>query len=157
MATDTYVPESAATEATSQTAGIGDTITLATQEDYVNSQPATQLEVTLLKVTYKVPLGEFDSPAENGRYFAVMLRITNVGEGVYSDSPSNGAAVVNRAGNQFDASMMMEKAPSLPSGMKLRPGASRTGWLTFDVAGKVTTFQFTPDSGFGPETGEWQF
>lgn len=44
------------------------------------------------------------------------------------------------------------------NGVTISPGDQRRGCLVFEVADDrdARLFQFTPDSGFGPNTGEWQ-
>jgi hypothetical protein len=87
----------------------------------------------------------------------VRLRLQNVGELVYDDSPSNGAFLIDREDQQYDAGFANYiREPDFGS-PRIRPGDARVGWLTFAVPtrAKLRTFQFTLDSGFGPESGEW--
>ena len=47
---------------------------------------------------------------------------------------------------------------SIGSSVKIAPGSKRAGCLTFEMpkSAKPEEFQFTLDSGFADETGEWQ-
>ena len=51
---------------------------------------------------------------------------------------------------------MNELAGSLDS-VKISPGDVRSGWVYFAMkpSAKPRMLQFTADSGFGPEVGEW--
>lgn len=132
------------------TAGVGDALTLAGMDD-------VQVKVKLVGVVDPAPAGEFDEA--EGRFVGIKLKLTNVGEAVYDDSPSNGATLITRGDEQVDPTLLMEGecSSSFASSVKLAPGASRVGCIPFDVpAGKkLKTFQFTLDSGFADETGEW--
>jgi hypothetical protein len=46
---------------------------------------------------------------------------------------------------------------SFNGSVRLSPGASALGVMTFEVptSEKVSTFQFTLDSGFADQTGQW--
>lgn len=131
-------------------AGIGDTITLAVSD-------GGQVQMTALKVIDPAKSSnEYIQPEAGNRYVAVRFRIHNVGPAVFEDSPSNGAKIIDRDDQQHDASLFDAVEPGLGS-LKIAPGASRVGFITFEVpkAAKVKIVQWTPESGFGDETGEW--
>ncbi len=132
------------------TAGVGDVLTLTGMDD-------VQLKVKLVGIVDPVPGGEFDEA--EGRFVGVKLKFTNVGDAAYDDAPANGATLITRGDEQIDMALMTEGecSGSFASSVKLAPGASRVGCIPFDVpAGKrLKTFQFTLDSGFADETGEW--
>lgn len=97
------------------------------------------------------------APNKGNRFVAVQLRLTNVGTLNYDDSPSNGAALIDVEGQQY-TSAFFDSAEGAPLGSpKIAVGAMRLGFITFEVPKSVdlALFQFTLDSGFGPETGEW--
>jgi hypothetical protein len=59
-------------------------------------------------------------------------------------------------GQEYSASIFDAVEPELGS-PKIQPGDQRLGWITFEVPlrARLRMFQFTLNSGFGPETGEW--
>jgi len=97
----------------------------------------------------------FITPQAGKRFVAVLIKLTNVGTKPYSDSPSNGASVIDTNDREYTGSIG-EIEPDIGS-PKIRPGDSRVGYLTFEVpkGAVLRTFQFTLDSGFADETGEW--
>lgn len=134
-------------------AGLGDTITLAGSDDTL------QVDVTGTKVEDPAkPDNKFFGPKKTNRYVAVQIELTVVGESPYSDSPTNGAYLIDADGQQFDADITSPVGPSFGGSSKIASGDSRTGFITFEIPknAKPATFQFTLDSGFGPETGEWE-
>ncbi len=77
----------------------------------------------------------------------------------YEDAPWNGATLVDKLGQQYDTSISGTTAgPDLNGGVKIAPGESALGYLTFEVpkTAKFGTFQFTLDSGFADGTAEWK-
>lgn len=74
--------------------------------------------------------GYIDEPEEGERFIAVELTIANTGDQTY-DAPDNSGTLVDD---------------------------QRRGCLVFELAEDrgLRLFQFTPDSAFGPDTGEWQ-
>jgi hypothetical protein len=103
--------------------------------------------------------GEFDSPDGHNRYVGVKVALKNVGSTQYDDSPSNGAVLIYGSDEQADTTLLTGGpcSGSFASSAKIAPGARRQGCIPFEVSGhkKVKTFQFTLDSGFGPQAGEW--
>ena len=137
-----------------ETAAIGDSITVEGNDGLV-------LSVRLLKVLVPPSVGEFDAPVDEGsRLVGVRLRITNRSDGVvYSDSPSNGMALIYGNDQQSDSTIVTGGAcgGGFSSSVKLRSGKSRQGCVVFEVPAtrKVKELQFTPDSGFADQTAEW--
>lgn len=131
-------------------ARVGDSLTLDGTD--------VRMRVTVLDVIDPVSGGNFDEP--NGRFVGVRLRLTNVGDQSYSDSPSNGATLVTRGDEQADPTLLTDGdcSSSFSSMAKIAPGSSRVGCIAFDVPSGVgpKTFQFTLNSGFGDQTGEWR-
>ena len=133
------------------TSKLGGTITLR------GGDSGEQIQVTLLSVRDPAPSSDsFIQPDPGNRYVGIRLRLRNVGTTVYNDSPSNGASVIDRADQEFSASIFAAVKPELGS-PTIRPGDQRVGWITVEVpkTSRLRTFQFTLSSGFGPETGEW--
>lgn len=134
-------------------AKIGDTITLASGED------GLKLEVTVVKaVPSAKPKDEFNVPEPGKRFAAVQIRLKNVGSTTYDDSPGNGAQLIDTEDQQYDEDLNeIALGASIGTSVKLPPGSSRKGYLVFSVPkkAKLSKFQFTLDSGFGPQAGEW--
>ena len=133
------------------TAAVGDALTLHGNSDEL------EVRVTLLRVRDNAKSSnEFLQPDAGNRYVAFQLRLENLGSEVYDDSPSNGAAVIDTQDQEFTADFANVVEPALGS-PTIRSGDRRVGWITFEVpkASKLRTFQFTLDSGFAPEAGEW--
>lgn len=134
-------------------AGIGDTITLNSGED------GLKLEVTVVKaVSSAEPKDEFNVPEPGHRFVAVQIRLKNVGSTTYDDSPGNGAHLIDDEDQQYDEALSeIALGASIGTSVKLAPGSSRKGYLVFSVPKKtkLSKFQFTLDSGFGPQAGEW--
>jgi Domain of unknown function (DUF4352) len=134
-------------------AAVGDTITLHGTEGDL------EMRVKLVEVIDPAPYEQYMGPSNGKRFVAVKLRLTNTGDAVYSDSPSNGATVIDRKDQGYESTIFSTAGcPDLGS-PTIRPGDRRVGCITFEVPkqAKLRTFQFALDSGFGPETGEWQF
>ncbi len=100
---------------------------------------------------------QFITPDAGKRYFAIKVRMTNVGNVLYSDSPSNGASVIDTRNQEWDASFMDAVEPALGS-PKIRRGSTRDGWLTFEVpkTAKLKEFQLSLNSGFSDDVGVWR-
>jgi hypothetical protein len=133
-------------------AAVGDTLTLHGFDEKL------VVEVTVLKVIDPAkPNNNFFPPQKGNRFVALQLRLENVGEANYSDSPSNGAFLIDTEGQQYNADITDPVGPALGS-PKISPGDERLGYITFEVGKGVepAMFQFTLDSGFANETGEWQ-
>jgi hypothetical protein len=104
-----------------------------------------------------VPTGEFAMQPEAGqRFVAVKVALTNVGSTVYDDSPSNGMALIDTADQQYTDEAFEGMNPDIGS-PTIASGDRRVGWITMSVAkaADLKKMQFTLDSGFGPEAGEW--
>ncbi|WP_073952599.1 DUF4352 domain-containing protein [Streptomyces kebangsaanensis] len=141
-------------DATPEVAKVGDTLTLKGMED------GSRLDVTVVKVADPAKSAdEFSEPDSGKRFVGVQFKIVNTGKAVYNDSPSNGAQVADSEGQQFDSTFAeITAGPSMSSSLKLKPGATGLGWIVFEVpkASKPDTVQFTMDSGFADQTGEWK-
>ncbi|CAL9366181.1 DUF4352 domain-containing protein [Streptomyces sp. enrichment culture] len=135
-------------------AEVGDTLTLRGMEN------GSQLDVTVVKVADPAKSADqFMEPDAGKRWVGVQFKLVNTGEAAYSDSPSNGAQVADSEGQQFDTTFGdITAGPTMASSVKLKPGAQGLGWVVFEVpeAAKLATVQFTMDSGFADQTGEWK-
>jgi hypothetical protein len=131
-------------------ARIGDAITLAGNSNKL------EMEVKPIKLVYPArPPDRFTKPSKGKVFAAIQLELRNVGSVNYNDSPANGAILVDSKGQQYTASILGLQ-PDLGA-PKIAPADQRLGYITFEVPNGTTLrlFQFTLDSGFGPETGEW--
>lgn len=134
-------------------AKVGDTITLKGNDE------GMKVAVTVVKVAQKAEgKDEFNQPEPGQRFAAVQIRLKNVGTIAYDDSPGNGAKVVDAQDQQYESYLGdVALGPSIGSDVKLAPGSTRKGYLVFSVPkkAKLTKFQFTLDSGFATQSGEW--
>jgi hypothetical protein len=125
----------------------------------VSGADGVKLSVTLLKVTNPAEGEEFFEPSEGSRYVGVQLRLGNVGSKLYDDSPGNGATLVDTADQQHSENgAEIKDGPGFEGAVRLQPEDSRQGYLVFEVPDEAQPrlFQFTLDSGFGPQTAEWE-
>ena len=134
-------------------AGVGDTIDLAGMDD------GEKIAATVVRVVDPArPKSDIDQPESGQRLVGVQLKLVNVGSTVYSDSPDNGAVLVDRSGQSFNSDLASTSAgASFPGSVDISPGSTRLGYVVFAVAksSAIDTFQFTLDSGFAEQTGEW--
>jgi len=136
-----------------KTAAIGSAITLA------GNTGGEQMTVTVTKVIANAsPSDEFNNAPAGDRLYAVQFRLSDTGSAAYSDSPSNGAAVTDSAGQSYQSGFeTVAGCQVFPDTENIAPGASGLGCIVFEVpkSAKITQVQFTLDSGFGPQTGQW--
>lgn len=136
-----------------ETAKVGDKITLKGTDENL------KVAVAVLKVANTKSTDQFITPEKGMRFVAVRIALKNVGSLPYEDSPANGAKLIDTDDQQYDAALVtgVSAGPLLES-VKLAPGKGRRGVLVFSVPKKAKPagFQFTLDSGFAPQTGEWQ-
>lgn len=130
-------------------AGVGATITL-------HGFNSLQMDVTVTKVILSAtPANDFLKP--KGRYVAVEVELTNTGSVPYSDSPSNGATLIDDQDQQYHATYGDVKQGVQLSSTSVAIGDRRKGVIVFDIPEdvKLVKFQFGLDSGFADEKGEW--
>src|SRR5215208_6544966 len=130
---------------------IGDSITVKGTD--------TRMKVKLVKVDRTLTAGEFDEPQKGRKFVGVYIRLTNVGDKTYDDSPSNGAHLITSKDEQAQSTIVSsgDCGSSFASDATISPGSSQQGCIPFEIKKKAKpkVFQFGLDSGFGPETGEW--
>lgn len=133
-------------------AKVGDPITLEGAD--------TKMRVTVLKVIDPVAGGQFDEASAGKRFIGVQVKLQNVGDTTYSDSPSNGAELLMANDTQAEGAFMSEGdcSSDFGSSAKVSPGSVQQGCLPFEAKQGLApkTFQFGLDSGFGPQSGEWR-
>jgi hypothetical protein len=101
---------------------------------------------------------QYFGPRRGHKFVAVEVVLTNTGSKAYNDSPGNGAQLIDTTDEGYD-----ESGTETPSchyigySVKIASGSKRAGCLVFEVkkTAKPAVFQFTMDSGFADETGEW--
>ena len=135
------------------TARVGSAITLAGNDD------GEKMAVTVTGIiSHAEPATDIDTPKQGDRLYAVQFRLADTGSAAYSDVPSNGAAVVDSAGQSYQASLSdAAGCASFPDTENIAAGDTGLGCVVFEVpaGAKITKVQFTLDSGFGPQTGQW--
>ncbi|MFJ9645001.1 DUF4352 domain-containing protein [Streptomyces sp. NPDC101206] len=137
----------------SRTATVGDTLTLKGNGD------GEQLAVTIKKwVDPAQSADQYTRPQDGKRWVAAQFELVNTGTAVYSDSPSNGTQAADDQGQQFQTTYgEITAGPQMTSAAKVAPGAKVLGWITYEVPkdSKIAKVQFTMNSGFASQTGEW--
>jgi hypothetical protein len=142
-----------ASKTASSTARVGSVITLT------GNDSGEKMAVAVTKIiSHAQPASEFDAPPSGKRLYAVQFRLDDTGSAAYSDSPSNGAAVVDSAGQSYQSSFESAAGcESFPGTENIAAGDKGLGCVVFEVpaTAKITKVQFTLDSGLGPQTGQW--
>lgn len=142
-----------ASRTASSAARVGSVITLT------GNSAGEKMDVSVVRViSHGQPTDQYSTPDPGKRFYAVQFRLANTGSAAYSDSPSNGAAVVDSAGQSYQSTLFdVADCQSFPGTENIAAGQSGLGCVVFQVpvAAKITKVQFTLDSGFGPQTGQW--
>lgn len=139
-------------ESDSGLAGIGDTIVLHGYEE------GEELTVTVKRLIDPAKSEQYFGPSRGNKFVAVDLLLKNTGSAVYNDSPGNGAELIDTNDEGYtEAIFDTPSCHSIGTGVKIASGSKRAGCLVFEVKkrSKPAVFQFTMDSGFADETGEW--
>jgi len=149
---ETGQPEQSTQSEQAERATVGDTISLhgGLDEDL-------EIAVTVVSVADPAKAGRFLAPEKGSRYVALEIRLDNTGIADYDDSPTNGAVLIDEGDHQYSTWIGSGVEPTLDGSVRLAPGDQRVGFIVFQVPKTETprAFQFTLESGFGPETGEW--
>jgi hypothetical protein len=131
---------------------VGDSIDLSGSD--------SEIKVKVVRVIDPLSGGEFDTPDNGKRYVGIEIQMTNMGDSVYSDSPSNGAVLLYGDDRQAESTIIAGGpcAGGFSTSVKLRPGARRRGCIPFEMSTtrKPKGFQFALDSGFSDDLGEWK-
>ena len=147
----------AATEPPAQqeqsTASVGGAITLSGRD------PGLQMEVTVNQLVNPAsPAQDFMKPKTGNKFVAVQVTLKNVGQAVYSDSPTNGATLIDGEGQQFRSTYAdVREGQSYGGTSTINVGDSRKGVIVFEVpeSAKLVKLQFALNSGFADQKGEW--
>ncbi|MGW0806151.1 DUF4352 domain-containing protein [Nonomuraea sp. NPDC002799] len=136
-----------------QPAKVGETVALQGRE------PGLKVAVTVNQVVSPAtPANTFTKPQAGRRFVAVQITLTNQGAALYSDSPSNGAWLIDGEGQQHRASIAyVTEGESFGGSATINTGDSRKGMLVFEVpeAATAAKLQFALDSGLADQKGEW--
>ena len=121
------------------------------------ARPGLRIRVTPLSFVDPAPGAKYFQPNAANRFVAIRVELRNVGTALYEDTTSNGAGV-DSGGRLRRASILDAAEPGL-NRPRLRPGAGKTGTLSFEVpkGARIRSLRLALDSGFGPETGIWTF
>ncbi|GAA2880944.1 hypothetical protein GCM10010517_43740 [Streptosporangium fragile] len=134
-------------------AAVGGTITLK------GIKPELQVAVTLEKIVDNAtPQNDFLKPRDGNRFYAVELTLANTGQAVYSDSPSNGAFLIDSEGQQYQTTFGdVQEGVVFSGSVTMSAGDKRKGLLIFEVpkSTKISKLQFALNSGFADQKGEW--
>lgn len=105
-----------------------------------------------------VPTGEFDQPPTGTRYLGVPLAIKNDGVGRFEDTLRNGARLVMADGATINADVITS-GECRQGSVDVPANDTRLACVAFPVPLDVgpRAFEYRPDSGYAPETGEWSF
>jgi Domain of unknown function (DUF4352) len=141
------------TKSAPDTARIGSPITLA------GNDSGEQMTVTLTKVISNASGTDYTTPPAGDRLYAAQFQLKDTGSAAYSDAPSNGAEVVDSAGQSYDAAIAdsVQNCTSFPAAENIATGSLGLGCVVFEVPTdvRIVSVQFTLDSGMGPDTGQW--
>jgi hypothetical protein len=140
--------------ASSAKAGVETAITLS------GNSSGEKMSVTVVKVIGDATGDDYTSPQAVNRLYAVQFRLRDTGSAAYSDSPSNGAEIVDSTGQSYESAPgdTVSGCVPFPATVNIAPGAAGLGCIVFEVPvkAKITGVQFTLDSGMGPQTGQWK-
>ncbi|MBF8188262.1 DUF4352 domain-containing protein [Nonomuraea sp. K274] len=136
-------------------AKVGDTLTLE------GIEPGLKVDVTVNQVvSTATSANTFIKPDSGKRFVAVQVTLTNKGTDVYSDSPTNGAWMIDNEGQQYRASIVADvrEGESFGGSATINTGDSRKGMIVFELPESATPakLQFALNSGFAEQKGEWR-
>jgi hypothetical protein len=156
-AAETTSASQAATEAQTSTssasqARAGDTLEL-------KGNGGEAMAVTVDVVMDPLQVGPDDQPDVGQRFVGVQITLRNVGTVAYSDSPSNGATLLSNIDEQAKGEIVSGGpcGNDFQSSANVAPGDTQEGCIPFELPSGQTpkTFQFTLNSGFADQTGQW--
>lgn len=144
---------SAPKDAAKTAAKIGSTI------DLTGDSNGEKMAVKLVKVMKHAHGTEFSSAGHGKLFVAAQFRLTDIGSAAYSDAPDNSAVAVDSKGQSYQAAIAtVADCQSFGGSENIAPGNSGLGCVVFTVSkhAKITTIQFTLDSGMASDTGQWR-
>ncbi|QYC43143.1 Telomeric repeat-binding factor 2 [Nonomuraea coxensis DSM 45129] len=117
-----------------------------------------KMSVTLTKLVDPATAGQFSTARAGHRLVAVQLTLRNVGPTVYSDSPTNGAFLIDADDQQYQSSYHeVREGQGFGGQATINAGDSRKGVIVFELpkSAKAVKFQYGLNSGFADQKGEW--
>jgi Domain of unknown function (DUF4352) len=133
-------------------AALSDTLTLT-------GNGGEKMAVTVQRVADPVQGGPLDQPDPGTRFVGVFIRLANVGQVAYADSPGNGATLLSAAGQQSNDTFLSGGAcaSGFDDNARIASGESETGCIPFEMptSQQPAEFQFTLSLGLADDTGEW--
>jgi hypothetical protein len=127
--------------------------------DLTGNSSGEKMAVTPVKVINRAHGGSFFTPDHGKRFYAVQFRLKNIGSATYNDSPSNGAQVVDSAGQSYQSDLSdVHNCQSFPGSETIAPGDTGLGCIVWQVPkhAHIAKIQFALDSGFASDTGQWK-
>ena len=131
---------------------VGDAVTVRTSD--------TTLQLKVTSVLDPLPVSEYDEADSGNRFVGIGLSVRNAGTAPYSDALDNGSTLILSGATQ-GSTTIVSGGPcgnGFGSDVKIAPGDHRNGCIAFEVPARkrLRSFQFTGDSGFADETGQWE-
>jgi hypothetical protein len=140
-------------DAAKTAARIGSTI------DLTGEGSGEKMAVRLVKIMKHARGTEFSSAGRGKVFLAAQFRLTDIGSAAYSDAPDNSAVAVDNQGQSYQTGIdTVAGCQSFGGTENIAPGDSGLGCVVFTVPrhAKITTIQFTLDSGMASDTGQWR-
>ena len=145
-------PDSGRPEKTTKKLALGEEATLEGLE-------SAAVKVKVTRVVDPMPNPKTERPKAGRRFVGVRMTIANTSDKPYKDSLLNGSKLVTDVADGANPSILLTGpcASKGAVGFQLPAGKSKSLCLPFQVKkkAKVSAFQFTMNSGFGGQTGEW--
>jgi hypothetical protein len=152
-------PATGSPKAAASTANHASAAHIGSTLDLTGNSSGEKMAVTVIKVINRAHGTSFFTPDRGKRFYAAQFRLSNIGTKTYNDSPSNGAQVVDSAGQSYQSDLSdVHRCQSFPGSEIIAAGSTGLGCIVFQVPKRahIVTIQFTLDSGFASDTGQWK-
>ena len=115
------------------------------------------LDVTLAELVDPATPGMFSEPTEGSRLVGFRLMVSNAGDSVWSDSPSNGLTVIADDNTQHSSAFAFIEEGTGFADSTTAPGDFRQGWIAVELPDgtQPSRLRYTPNSGFADDFAEW--
>jgi hypothetical protein len=115
------------------------------------------LDVTLAEVVDPATPGLFSEPTTGSRLIGLRLMVTNAGDTVWSDSPSNAISVIADDNTQHTSAFASIEEGTGFADTTTSPGDFRQGWVVVELpdGASMSRVRYTPNSGFADDFAEW--